>query len=73
MEAERILDEDHSGLEKVKARILEHLAVMRRLQKILPKPAMAMPPTPAARPDPVPGGPPRRGQDLAWPVASPGP
>jgi ATP-dependent Lon protease len=33
MEAERILDEDHSGLEKIKARILEHLAVMARLQK----------------------------------------
>jgi len=31
-EAERILDEDHSGLEKVKVRILEHLAVMRRLR-----------------------------------------
>jgi ATP-dependent Lon protease len=33
MEAERVLDEDHSGLEKVKARILEHLAVMARLRK----------------------------------------
>jgi ATP-dependent Lon protease len=33
MEAERVLDEDHSGLEKIKARILEHLAVMARLQK----------------------------------------
>ena len=31
-EAERILDEDHSGLDKVKTRILEHLAVMRRLR-----------------------------------------
>jgi ATP-dependent Lon protease len=31
-EAERILDEDHSGLEKVKTRILEYLAVMRRLR-----------------------------------------
>jgi ATP-dependent Lon protease len=31
-EAERILDEDHSGLEKVKVRILEYLAVMRRLR-----------------------------------------
>ena len=31
-EAERILDEDHSGLEKIKTRILEHLAVMRRLR-----------------------------------------
>jgi ATP-dependent Lon protease len=32
MEAERVLDEDHSGLEKIKARILEHLAVMARLR-----------------------------------------
>ena len=31
-EAERILEEDHAGLEKVKARILEYLAVMRRLR-----------------------------------------
>jgi len=30
-EAEKILDEDHAGLDKVKARILEHLAVMKRL------------------------------------------
>jgi ATP-dependent Lon protease len=36
-EAERILDEDHSGLEKVKERILEHLAVMRRLRDSAPK------------------------------------
>jgi ATP-dependent Lon protease len=28
-EAERILDEDHYGLEKVKERILEYLAVQR--------------------------------------------
>ncbi|HJV37476.1 MAG TPA: endopeptidase La [Geothrix sp.] len=33
MEAERVLDEDHSGLDKIKARILEHLAVMARLRK----------------------------------------
>ena len=32
LEAERVLDEDHSGLDKVKARILEHLAVMARLR-----------------------------------------
>ncbi len=32
-EAERVLDEDHAGLEKVKARILEHLAVMARLRQ----------------------------------------
>jgi len=31
-EAERILEEDHAGLEKVKGRILEYLAVMRRLR-----------------------------------------
>ncbi len=31
-EAERILEEDHAGLEKVKARVLEYLAVMRRLR-----------------------------------------
>jgi ATP-dependent Lon protease len=31
-EAEKVLDEDHSGLDKVKARILEHLAVMKRLR-----------------------------------------
>ncbi|HET8714667.1 MAG TPA: endopeptidase La [Holophagaceae bacterium] len=30
--AETILDEDHAGLGKVKARILEHLAVMKRLR-----------------------------------------
>ena len=32
-EAERVLDEDHSGLDKIKARILEHLAVMARLKQ----------------------------------------
>jgi ATP-dependent Lon protease len=32
VEAERVLDEDHSGLDKIKARILEHLAVMARLR-----------------------------------------
>ena len=31
-EAEKVLDEDHAGLEKIKARILEHLAVMKRLK-----------------------------------------
>jgi len=31
-EAEKVLDEDHAGLDKVKARILEYLAVMRRLR-----------------------------------------
>jgi ATP-dependent Lon protease len=33
VEAEHVLDEDHSGLDKVKARILEHLAVMARLKQ----------------------------------------
>ncbi|MBI1752127.1 MAG: endopeptidase La [Acidobacteria bacterium] len=37
-EAERVLDEDHSGLEKIKARILEHLAVMARLRNVPPLP-----------------------------------
>lgn len=31
-EAERVLEEDHAGLDKVKGRILEYLAVMRRLR-----------------------------------------
>jgi ATP-dependent Lon protease len=35
-EAERILNEDHSELEKVKTRILEYLAVMRRLRDSAP-------------------------------------
>lgn len=33
-EAQKILDEDHYGLEKVKERIIEHLAVMKLTQKI---------------------------------------
>ena len=33
-EAERILDEDHYGLEKVKQRILEYLAVQQRVKKL---------------------------------------
>ncbi|MDQ7000195.1 MAG: LON peptidase substrate-binding domain-containing protein, partial [Mariprofundus sp.] len=32
--AERVLDEDHYGLEKVKERILEHLAVLRLVRKM---------------------------------------
>lgn len=32
-EAETVLEEDHAGLDKIKARILEHLAVMARLRK----------------------------------------
>ncbi len=33
-EAQRILDEDHYGLEKVKERILEYLAVQQRVEKM---------------------------------------
>jgi len=33
-EAERVLDEDHYGLEKVKERILEYLAVQQRVKKL---------------------------------------
>ncbi len=36
-EAENVLDQDHAGLEKVKARILEHLAVMRKLRERRPE------------------------------------
>ena len=36
-EAEIVLDQDHAGLEKVKARILEHLAVMRKLRERQPE------------------------------------
>ena len=32
--AQKILDEDHYGLEKVKERILEYLAVQKRVGKI---------------------------------------
>ena len=32
--AEKILNEDHYGLEKVKERILEHLAVQQRVDKV---------------------------------------
>ncbi len=34
VEAEKILDEDHYGLEKVKERILEYLAVQQRVNKL---------------------------------------
>ena len=33
-EAEQVLEEDHYGLEKVKERILEYLAVQQRVQKL---------------------------------------
>ena len=33
--AEKILDEDHYGLEKVKERILEHLAVLKLTHNLL--------------------------------------
>jgi len=33
-EAETVLEEDHYGLEKVKERIIEHLAVQRRVKKL---------------------------------------
>ncbi len=48
-EAETVLDEDHAGLEKVKARILEHLAVMRKLRESQPKGEAG-----AERPEPLP-------------------
>ena len=53
-EARRILDEDHYGLEKIKKRILEYLAV----RKLNPS---------GQEPDPVLRRPARRGQDLARP------
>ena len=50
--AEKVLNDDHYGLEKVKERILEYLAVQQRMQE-------------DEGPDPVPGRPARRRQDLA--------
>ena len=34
LDAKKVLDEDHYGLEKVKERILEYLAVQKRVGKI---------------------------------------
>ena len=51
-EAEKILDEDHYGLRKVKERILEYLAVQKLVEKI-------------RGPDPLLRRPSRRRQDLA--------
>ena len=50
--AQKILDDDHYGLEKVKERIVEYLAVQQRCYK-------------DERPDHVFGWPSRCGQDLA--------
>ena len=50
--AETVLEADHYGLEKVKERILEYLAVQQRVRKL-------------KGPDPVPGGSPRGGKDVA--------
>ncbi len=52
--AEQVLDEDHFGLEKVKERIVEYLAVQQRVEKL-------------KRPDPVPRRSAGRRQDLARP------
>ncbi|MCL1894773.1 MAG: endopeptidase La [Holophagaceae bacterium] len=46
-EAEKVLDEDHAGLDKVKARILEYLAVMRRLRDF----QVALPPDEKRKPN----------------------
>ncbi|MFN8010727.1 MAG: endopeptidase La [Holophagaceae bacterium] len=65
-EAERVLDEDHAGLEKIKARILEYLAVMKRLKdSARPEPKEGV----AAAEDPAP--PPLRGPILCL-VGPPG-
>ena len=57
-EAEDILEADHYGLEKVKERILEYLAVQQRVRQ-------------DERADPVPGGATRRGQDQPGPLDCP--
>ena len=57
-EAAQILDEDHYGLEKIKERILEYLAVRSLADTIGADPAVRRPA--------------RRGQDAASARASPG-
>ena len=54
---QKVLDDDHYGLEKVKERIVEYLAVQQRVDKLQGA-------------DPVPGRPAGRGQDLARPDRS---
>ena len=49
--AEQVLNADHYGLEKVKERILEYLAVQNRMRKV-------------KGPDPLPRWPPRCGQNI---------
>ena len=49
---QEMLDDDHFGLDKVKERIVEYLAVQQRANKL-------------TRPDPLPRRPSRRRQDLA--------
>ncbi len=60
-EAEHILEEDHAGLEKVKARILEYLAVMRRLKDAAGSAQDSASPIFEAGESEGPGGPPRKG------------
>ena len=57
--AEKVLEADHYGLEKVKERIIEYLAVQARSPKVRGS-------------DPVPGGTARRRQDLAGQVGGDG-
>ena len=58
-QAEGVLEKDHYGLEKVKERILEYLAVQQRVKK-------------AQGPDPLPRRSAGRRQDIAGPEHSPG-